>query len=148
MWTRWTKLTLPVAAVVLLSGCGGPGDLTGTVRYRDQPLPYGTVQARGADGLVREAPVGPDGTYTISGLPLGPAALSVTCRAPREVDRTPARAAGGRSASDARLSQPAGRTVDRTAETSLIPAVYSDLDRSGLSFTLQPGANRCEIDLK
>jgi hypothetical protein len=147
MWTRRTKSTLAAAVVALASGCGGAADLAGTVRYRDRPLTFGTVQVRGADGLVRSASIEADGTYAIPDLPAGAVAVSATCRDPGEVEATRARAAGGRGGPATRPAATGGGK-SATREGSLIPAVYSDLDRSGLATTLRPGPNQYDIELK
>ncbi|QJX00852.1 carboxypeptidase-like regulatory domain-containing protein [Frigoriglobus tundricola] len=147
MWTRRTKQTLTVAVIAFLSGCGGSGDLTGTVRYRDQPLSSGTVQVRGADGIVRSAPIESDGTYTIPNLPTGAVAVSVTCRDPREVEYSRAKAAGGRGGPPTSAAKAGGKVASQEG-FSLIPAAYSELERSGLGTTLRSGPNRYDIDLK
>ncbi|MBN9119802.1 MAG: hypothetical protein J0I06_11695 [Planctomycetes bacterium] len=144
------KLALPVAAVALVSGCGDSGELTGTVRYRDRPLSFGTVQVRGSDGVIRTGPIAADGTYTIAGLPSGATAVSVTCRDPRELEQRRPKRTSGKGGPEGRIAQqPAGAAggAGRT-DFSLIPVVYSDLDRSGLGTTLRSGVNRYDVDLK
>jgi hypothetical protein len=133
-----------MALAVLAAGCSDTGDLTGTVRHKGQPVRSGNVQIRGADGIVRTAPIGPDGTYAVGGVPAGPAAVGVTCRDPREVEYTRSLAAGGRGEGRGRVVRPTGPS----SGFSLIPEAYSDLNHSGLETTVRAGANGYDIDLK
>ena len=44
---------LPLLLGVLLTGCGsGQEEVSGTVRYKGKPLPFGTIQFLGSDGVL------------------------------------------------------------------------------------------------
>ena len=148
MLIRCVKIALLSAVAALSIGCGQSGDLTGNLSYRGQLLRFGTVQVRGEDGIVRSAEIGPDGTYLVKGLPPGAAKVSVTCRDPREVEYSRSLAFGGRGYSNPKDSgQVIGLDIT-PADFSLVPAIYAELDRSGLETKLNAGTNFFDIDLK
>jgi hypothetical protein len=138
---------LAAAALLAACGCGGEGELTGAVSYKGKALQSGTAQIRGADGVVRSAPIDADGRFRVTGLPTGPAAVAVDCRDPRQVEYTKALARGGRG-TPGTPGTPAGATPGRLPNFSLIPEMYSDLDRSGLATTVVGGENVFDVELK
>jgi len=148
MWNRVTIMGLLVTMAVAGVGCSRSSELSGTVPYRYRPLAFGTVQVRGADGMVRAVTIGPDGCYKIPELPTGITLVSVTCRDPHEMEFLPELT--GRERGGVRSRRPAqSQTTSSGADAfSLIPTDYADLDRSGLSFTLATGANQFDIDLR
>jgi hypothetical protein len=154
MRSRYVCALLPVVLVVLASGCGDSGNVSGVVRYKDGPLKFGTVQVRGSDGVVHATLIDSEGNYTISGLPSGPATVSVTCRDQREVDQTQKLAGRGPSPTPrtgslvARTTPPGKGEARKVAEWSLIPVSYADFDKSGLNYTVRSGSNQFDIDLK
>jgi hypothetical protein len=121
---------LLVLLCVPTTGCGsGTAEVTGTVRYNGKPLPSGTVQFLGSDGVPHSAPIQADGTYTAR-VPVGPAKVIVSC-----VDET-------------RLNQFTARSADRNGRGapvppaggfSLIPQRYADWNSSGLTVTIESG---------
>jgi hypothetical protein len=126
------------AAVALLAacGCGGNGELTGTVTYRGQKLRSGAVQVRGSDGIVRASLIDADGRFVVPGVPTGPTAVAVSSLGTRPGRSVPA-ARGGR-----------GARLDPTPSFSLLPVKFSDLDRSGLGTTVEGGTNVFDIELR
>ena len=121
---------LALLVCVPLTGCGaGTAEVTGTVRYNGKPLPSGTVQFLGSDGVPHSAPIQADGTYTVR-VPVGPTKVIVSC-----VDET-------------RLNQFTARSADRNGRAtpappaggfSLIPQRYADWDASGLAVRVERG---------
>jgi hypothetical protein len=148
MLMRFLRIALPSAVAALSIGCGQSGDLAGKLSYRGQPLRFGTVQVRGEDGVVRSSEIGPDGTYLVKGIPAGAAKVSVTCRDPREVEYTRSLAYGGRGGSSTEYPRHVTGLEHAPADFSLVPAIYSELDRSGLETKLNSGTNCFDIDLK
>ena len=70
------------ALLVLAAAAGGCGKstatLSGTVTYRGRPVTSGEVVFLAADGrTVAHAPIGPDGYYTVQGVPPGQARVAV-----------------------------------------------------------------------
>lgn len=66
------------AVLVAVAGCGGSSaDVTGKVSYRGRPVAYGTVSVIGRDQKTYYGVINPDGTFTVTGVPVGPAKLGV-----------------------------------------------------------------------
>src|SRR5262245_18593678 len=79
----FSRVALLVPFVAALTGCSRPkATVTGNVTYRGQPVPVGTVAFFGPDGRVASAPLGPDGAYQATGVPLGQVTVTVTTPAP------------------------------------------------------------------
>jgi hypothetical protein len=120
-------------------GCGaGTGEVTGTVRYNGKPLPFGTVQFLGQDGIPYTARIQPDGTFSVR-VPAGPARVIVTCVDEARVSRPASKPAA-----------PHGRLTAASAPegtSSLIPQRYSDWDASGLTVQVQPGRTEQDFNL-
>jgi hypothetical protein len=133
-----------VAALLLtaVSGCGkGQGEITGKVRYRNAPLPCGTIQFLGSDGLPYAAPIGPDGSYSVR-VPEGDARVIVVCR-------DEARLAGlqQQAVATGRLGRPMAAPAQPTGQVPTLPQRYADWDASGLAATIEAGTNTVDFDL-
>jgi len=83
---KLTRARLPLLAglafllVAALSGCGGDpvATVSGKVTYLDKPLPGGTVIFSTADfAKSATAEIKPDGTYSVSRVPLGDLKVAV-----------------------------------------------------------------------
>jgi hypothetical protein len=72
----------PVIALLLFTGCGGTGDLSGKVTYNGKPVVYGTVVVMGSDGITKSGTIQPDGSYTVSGIRTGTAKIAVSSPQP------------------------------------------------------------------
>lgn len=65
-------------AVALLSGCGPQfTTVSGTVTHKGRPVAYGTVTVIGSDQATYYGTIQFDGTYTVAGVPVGPAKFAV-----------------------------------------------------------------------
>ena len=114
-----------------LAGCGpGQGEVSGVVRVNGRPLPFGTIQFLGADGVPRAGKIQPDGTFSV-GVPAGEAKVIVSCVDEARLNRLTAQLASkqGRAAPP----PPAAENF------SLIPQRYADWNASGLTVLVQPG---------
>jgi hypothetical protein len=112
-----------------LTGCGsGKGEVSGTVRCNGKPLPFGTIQFLGPDGIPCTGPIGPDGTFSVR-VPLGEAKVIVSCLDEARMKRFTGRLMAGRG----RAAPP----PVYAASFSLIPQRYADWDASGLSVLVQ-----------
>jgi hypothetical protein len=127
--TSWRR---PRQAVLLAAlfcvpavGCGaGLGQVNGTVRCNGKPLPSGTIQFLGSDGVPVSAAIQPDGTFSAL-VPVGQAKVMVSC-----VDEARLKPAASRpAASNARKTTPPAPG----AKISLIPQRYADWEASGLT---------------
>lgn len=145
---------LCIAAVVAvgLAGCGGPADgftgergsVSGTVTIDGQPLPEGcSVLFMAANGgYTGSGPVASGGTYTVfykvsAGMPVGEYLVQISPPGPKGESAPTDPVAMGESM---RLSK-------STANRSPVPSRYSSTTTSGLTFTLQPGANQADFAL-
>ena len=121
---------------VLMGGCGGKtGELTGRVTFQNKKLQQGTVLVAASGGSMHSGVIQSDGTYTIPGIPVGPAKIAVNCPDPREVKVIPRKKEEKRAAVD-------------VSKWTAIPEKYADPKESGLSTEIRPGSNTFNIDLK
>ncbi len=123
----------------VLTGCGPAlSEVSGIVRYNGKPLPSGTVQFLGADGIPYAAPIRPEGTYSAL-VPVGEAKVIVASIDEARLKLAPARsaAASGRTAPPRRSAGGASR----------IPARYADWNTSGLTATVEGGGTVRDIAL-
>jgi hypothetical protein len=116
---------LLVGAFVALAGCGGGmGEVSGTVKYKGQPLTTGaTISFYDESGHAWSGTVETNGTYKVPSVPAGRAKIAVTgALAVRVPGIAP---------------QP----------TFQLPEKYGDRDKSGLVYEVQSGAQTHNIDL-
>ncbi len=134
------RALLLAALAALTCGCGSDaGRVSGTVSVGGQPLSQGTVvfEDRSA-GISVNATIGPNGKYTaktydLNGLP--PGKYQVAVRPDRLGDgETPL------------VSDPSGESPDTV---SAIPEKFHSLETSGLTATVEAGANESfDFDLE
>ena len=117
-----------------LSGCGGTGDVSGTVRFNGKPLPGGRVTFTSLEKTAKYAfaPIREDGSYTIENCPTGPVRITVQAVVPRSgaVPRGAKPGPGGRSA------------------PVLLPVRYADPEKSGLDYVVSRGEQLHDIALE
>jgi hypothetical protein len=123
---------LPALLLCLaLTGCGwGRGEVSGTVRYNGRPLPFGTIQFLGPDGIPRAGKIGPDGTFSV-GVPAGQAKVIISCLDEARMARATPQSAPGHGRAALNPSSSGG--------LSLIPPRYSDWNASGLTVLVRRG---------
>ena len=128
-------------ALVLVAGCGGgKGNVSGKVTYEGKPLSFGTVQFMSPAGAVGTE-IGEDGSYSLSGVPVGMSKIAVTCQDPKFVEYMKALSASSR---DPKLPKPKGNPED----FNKIPTKYGDFGLSGLTYEVKTGSQTHNIDLK
>jgi hypothetical protein len=116
---------------VLATGCGsGYGEVSGTVRYNGKPLPFGTIQFLGADGIPCSGPIQPDGTFSVQ-VPAGEAKVIISC-----LDESRMKRVAARSAASSGRAAPLRWT---RGGLSLIPRRYADWNTSGLTVLVESG---------
>lgn len=136
-----SKCGAVVAAFVLalLSGCNGvkTGDVSGKVTYKGKPLAFGSViflnQAAATEPVV--GTISPDGTYTVHNVVAGEAQVGVVSPDPNR----PMELRGDQ------------KPLPPAASPKLwfpIPERYSYPVTSGLSYSVSPGPNAFDINLK
>jgi hypothetical protein len=140
-------LQMPRLAVVTLLtalaawGCAArKADVTGTVRYRNEPVVTGSVSFYTENGEIRSSLLSPDGSYHLTQLPPGSVRVAVVSHPPvppaLHVDRAPAA-----------LAPNSRKTTVPQRPISIIPERYSRPDSSGLHFIVNPGEQVLDIDL-
>jgi hypothetical protein len=126
--------------LLVLGGCGQPkGQVTGKVTYKGELLRTGTVAFFGPGDQTDSAPIGSDGTYKASKVPMGDVKVTVSTPAP------------GPTVEQAKKNPMMRRKnfVPKTDEKTIsIPKKYSDPSRSQLSLTVTQGSQPFDIDLK
>ena len=118
-----------------LTSCMGPryepipetgATLTGTVKYKNEPLKMGMVIVAGATGGTAE--IGPDGHYTVANAPLGDVTVAVNM-----------------SAAKGKLMSAAKGDPKAAAKVPNIPGKYTDPATSPLKTTVNKGPNTFDI---
>lgn len=125
---------------MLAWGCGGPGEVTGTVTFNGKPVVVGYVVAIGSDSAVYvSGELSESGGYVIPSVPSGRAKFAVYSRAPAAARKSVERESAAR-----------GRTLFTSATNNKwfsIDDDYRDPCKSGLSYEVRTGANRYDIAL-
>ncbi|MCI0684691.1 MAG: hypothetical protein L0Y71_21550 [Gemmataceae bacterium] len=122
----------------MLSGCGSFTEVSGTVSYKGKNLTMGTVTFIGADGKKKgSTSIASDGKYKLIEPPLGQVRVAVQVKPPPKI---------ANSKSETKLT--IGNEPNEKAEPVLIPSIYADPGKSGLSTELKSGSNTYDIDLK
>jgi hypothetical protein len=155
--TTWFRRGLSAAAVCVLAGCTGSdgmppsGVLKGTVKYKGQPVPGGSVIVYPAGGGGRDGAglISPDGRYAVYEAPLG--AVKVVVR--------------GVDAKTASAAMYPGQTIPKGAKVTgappearmggggppakpiILPAKYAQMETTPLTFTVAKGDNTFDIEL-
>jgi len=159
----WRPLVGPLGlllALALLAGCGRrEGKVSGRVLYNGKPLPGGSLYFRPADGALNTVSVTIDekGNYEAA-LPVGEVKIAVNNT---ELQRQPAEGGGRPQLPPIKLpnipkskgseppeapppdapQKPAGAYVP-------IPEKFYNADTSGLTYTVKPGPQTHDIELK
>jgi len=135
--TRTSLCVLALSLLVLASGgCGSAaGTVSGKVSYQGKPLPGGYVnfQSEGDKSVLKTSRIKEDGSYSVSGLPLGPAKISVQGLSARRLAALPGQGE--------KNSQPEQKEV-------FVPPQYGNTEKSGLTYEVKPGSQPHDIELK
>jgi len=139
---RWARGGLLLALVAV--GCAPPtASVSGTVTFKGQPLPSGTVLFHGADGRVEHSLIDGEGKYTVVNAPLGQVRITVQAHAAAPPG-LPSK--GGKPpAAPAELATSGKETRD--GKFVAIPPRYLDPDRSRLTCTVSAGPQTHTIEL-
>jgi hypothetical protein len=145
---------LPLLAVA--AGCGpATGSISGTVTFKGEPVPSGTVSflanAKVVEGQIQ------DGHYEVAGVPVGEARITVARLDPKRPDPYDAlnrarqrmletRAADLKSIDPSVVTDPVQLDLLQK-QRHLLPFAYSRPESSGLRFTVAAGPNNCDLPL-
>ena len=140
---------LLIGLLIPATGCGSSdtAEVSGVVRYQGKPVRSGTVMAFDTAGSPHPTDIRPDGTYALSGIPVGAVQLSVQSPDPTRGVLPPMFALKRKEIQLTPTVSPPRPPVKRNGWFPL-PAVYSTPASSGLTTTLKPGPNSFDIDLK
>jgi hypothetical protein len=133
-WMRlvgWLLFSVLIAGVC---GCGRTATVTGNVTYQGRAVVYGSAVFLSADNKAHAGVIGPDGSYTVEGVPPGDVKITVLSRDPSK----------GRMAGRARKPAPPGTNPPAAPETTVqgwfpLPAKFEDPETSGLTCTVVSG---------
>jgi hypothetical protein len=133
---------LALSAVVTLAvGCGPQtATVQGKVTVNGEPLKSGSVSFQSATGLVVDAPIQPDGTYTAANVPVGTAKVVISAMDPKFEEKMaelggkgkPVGEAGG-GAGRGKTPTAGGTGTDWAALYRLVDEKYNNYDTSGLT---------------
>jgi hypothetical protein len=136
----WRTVLPALLLTVTMIGCGSRrAEVSGMVRYNGKPLPAGTIQFLGSDGLAYPAQIQPDGTFSVR-VPAGEAKVIIRCVDEDRLSRITAQMAGNRG----RVSAPSGLAI---RNLSLIPQRYADWSTSRLTVLVERGKTTQDFDL-
>jgi hypothetical protein len=152
-----------LAFVLAAAGCGANvATLTGTIKYKGEPLPSGSVLVYGADnqpviGVINE------GTYTVEKAPVGDVKIAVQVQDPKSMPGAGGKGpgggmgvpgGGGGAPKDAMKGVPGQgeqanipSTTPGAVKVVPIPPKYAKPETSGISTTLKKGKNEFAINL-
>jgi hypothetical protein len=142
-WARWfLRAALLGLLGLALPGCGSrpKGTVSGTVTYKGELVPSGTVAFYGPDDQVASAAIGPDGTYSASGVPLGDVKVTVTTPPPPDPN------AAERLKKNPMI-QERGIVIKQEKVVS-VPRKYNLPGTSGISLTVTQGSQPFDVPLK
>jgi len=144
MILRWLGCCALLAAVSATGCGGGKGSVSGTVKFKGEPLPGGqvTFASEAGDKPVVNSGISADGKYKVESLPAGSAQVGVKTIPP------PPKAAGPMQGKglDPSLGGGAAATPGKYVP---IPTKYADPTKSGLKCTVVGGKeSNFDIDLQ
>ena len=149
----WIGLPL---LVLLAAGCSSKGTITGTVTYKGTPIPQGSVQFMPENGGPTVSAVINDGQYTAEKVPTGPSKVTITSLVPSQQDNAMAKmmmsgGKGGGPPPDAKIPEEARKLFSGGGAPKKglqIPEKYSDLQNSGLTYTVTGGKQTKDFNLE
>lgn len=136
--SRHIRLCLLVLSLVVLAagGCGGKtASVSGKVIYKGKPLPGGFVNfmSEGEKSTVKTSQIKEDGSYSVSGLPVGSAKISVQGLAARRLASLPGQ----------------GDKNDTPQQKEVaVPPKYGNTETSGLKYEVKSGSQSYDIKLE
>ena len=123
-----------------------PSEATGKVTYKDKVVGAGTVTFHTQAGVYGPTSIDPNGTYTLKGIPDGPAEVTVETESGNKNAKTPSY--GPKDSKGGMSPPPPGITPVASGEYVKIPSKYAAKATSGLKVTLVSGKQTYDIALK
>ncbi len=128
-WQRGLSLLLALLLLAVLAGCGPRlGTVSGEVKFKGQPVANAVIKIQSQTGkkVVAQGTVA-DGKFTVGGVPVGPAKISIQQVAPPPPPKDKDKGKGK------------GTPKTATPPPPTIPAKYQQFDSSGLECTVTAG---------
>ena len=112
------------AAALALTGCGpGQGDVSGTAKYKGQPLAGGTIVFYDEQGKSASSAIKDDGAYTVTKVTAGSAKVAIVMPFAISIPDLP------------------------VIKSIAIPAKYNNPEESGLIYNVTSGSQMKNFDL-
>jgi len=138
--SRGLMLLVLLTPALVLFGCGSKtGTISGKVTYQGKPLGGGSVNflSEGPNPTMKTGGIQKDGSYSVSGVPVGPAKITVQGIHARKL------------LIPAQLQKEQGKTEVTTDQPEVyVPPQYSNTETSGLRYEVRPGSQTHDIELK
>jgi hypothetical protein len=143
-----------LVGAVCTAGCGKPtATVSGTVKYKGQLIPAGTIKFIGKNEegkeVLKQGKI-TNGSFSVAGVPPGKVKVGVSPPPNIGASLAPAWMEGmseqAKAAVRQKFNDPSGMKKD-TAPALAIPPVYSDPYQSNVTIEVQAGANTKDIDL-
>lgn len=149
-WHGWLVLLLLLG----LAGCGKPGQISGTVKYKGKPLPNGSVVFFDSrDRQVGSASIKSDGTYSAN-LPSGTLKVAIVTPASSQTlrsmpkDKQKKILEGIKQMKKGAFNPLEGENEELIpAKVIAVPAKYAEHSSSGLTLEVLGGPQSFDIDL-
>jgi hypothetical protein len=121
-------------------GCGSKtGTISGKVTYQGKAVTGGSVNflSEGSESIMKTGGIQKDGSYSVSGVPVGPAKITVQgVKARRLLIPT-------------QLQKEQGKAEVTTDQPEIyVPPKYGSADTSDLKYEVKPGKQHYDIELK
>ena len=129
MHRRWGLGLTVLAMAFLIVGCGSGGNVSGKVYLGEKPLTKGMVYFTGKGNVVVSGDIQSDGSYSVVGVPVGNAKITVS-KGPSFVSTDPK----------------ATKESKKDAKDAIAPK-YLDAKKTPLSFDVKGGDNSFDIKL-
>ena len=141
-----------LVSCLFASGCGGTGDVKGTVSYKGEKLTFGSVTAHASNGSFADS-IKEDGTYELKGLGVGEVKFFVYVQDPKAVAATielsnkakESQGKGGGRVGGLTTGEGASAAAEVVAKQNMVPEKYSDMTNPILIYTVKGGANNFDI---
>jgi hypothetical protein len=137
---RWKAARLALL-LVLIAACGSrsKATVTGTVKYKGEPVPSGQVIFYGAGDQSAIAMINDDGSYKATNVPLGPVKVALV---------TPPSTAGMEKAAKVMKTRfGKGNAYPESVKAVSLPKRFSDPAKSGLGLTVTQGTQPYNINI-
>jgi hypothetical protein len=132
------------------TGCGSSGSVSGKVSFNGEALGGGTVVFTSEGQGSATSQIGPDGSYKIDKIPVGPVKIAVETKSAQPAKRppgmpTPPADAMAKDASSSPLYNPQNQSKGKYVP---IPEDLGDPNKSGQTLTVTGGSQTYNIELK